>query len=474
MVGVCGVKAQHPVALDLFSGAGGLAEGFLRAGVHVAAAVELHPQAGLTHAFNHPDTSVFVGDIREIDVTLLEEGVKATTGSREVDVVIGGPPCQGFSSAGRKSESDPRNSLFRQYVRIVDHFRPEIFVLENVPGFKTMYGGAIYREAVSAMRAMGYQTSDMIVHARDHGVPQRRRRFVMVGTLSKKFEWPSPSHISGGGLLRDLDVRAWVSAGEALDDLAYLTPGLESARYEKPADSEYARARRGTNTLLFNHLATKHREKAAGIIRRIPVGGSIRDIPSDERGTKKLTMTKIDPRSISNTVVSMPDDLLHYSQDRILTVREMARLQSFDDDYVFFGKRTSGFTERRHDVPQYTQVGNAVPPVLAAALGGAVATALGAPVVDLRQIERRRLRHSLVVGSSGYSGYELAAEAGDEITLRDTSGSTLPLPFGDGVRVQDANARVDWQRAGTRGARWAPGVERKTQPNWWSEPVLSR
>lgn len=469
------MSSQHPVAIDLFSGAGGLAEGFLAAGVHVAAAVELHPQAGLTHAFNHPDTAVYVGDIREIDAAVLENGVFRKTGSRDVDVVIGGPPCQGFSSAGKKSESDPRNSLFRHYVRIVEHFKPTVFVLENVPGFKTMYGGAIYREALDAMHALGYETTDQIVHARDHGVPQRRRRFVMVGWRAGSFNWPAESHQPEVGLLNDLGIRPWVTAGEALEDLAYLSPGLESLRYEREPLSSYADARRRGNGILFNHLATRHREKAASIIRRIPVGGSIREIPAEERGTKKLTMTKLDPQAISNTVVSMPDDLLHYSQERILTVREMARLQSFDDDYVFFGKRTSGFVERRHDVPQYTQVGNAVPPVLAAALGGAVASALGAPTVDLRQVVRRRERQALVVGSSGYSGYELAPDAVGEIELADTVGHALPLPVQqDGVRVLDAAPSADWQRAGTKGSRWAPGVERKTQPNWWSEPVGTR
>ena len=465
------LTSQHPVAVDLFSGAGGLAEGLLSGGVHVAAAVELHPQPALTHAFNHLRTDVLVGDIRELAMQQLEAAVHRQTGSGRVDVVVGGPPCQGFSSAGKKSVSDPRNSLFRQYVRAVEHFRPRIFLLENVPGFKTMYGGAIYREAVEAMQSLGYQTADALLHARHAGVPQRRKRFVMIGWLDRalEFDWTTlrsqadtPLPLFESGVID-------VTAGEALHDLADLEPGFEATRYRRQAQSEYAQARRSGNQLLFNHLATQHRAKAARIIRRIPTGGSIRDIPVAERGTKKLTMSKLDPAAVSNTIVSMPDDLLHYAQERILTVREMARLQSFDDDYVFFGKRTSGFVERRVDVPQYTQVGNAVPPVLGELLAREIARMLDAPSVDLRDTLSRRSRHELVIGSSGYSGYRLSADAEGELSLRFIDGEGIPLPIAQsGKRVSHQRARFRWQEFDDRPERWAPGVEPKDQPSWAS------
>src|SRR4051794_35073822 len=136
-----------PVAVDLFSGAGGLAEGLEAVGIRVAAAVELHPQPALTHAFNHPHTRVLAGDIRDLDLKVLDREVREATGSAIVDVVVGGPPCQGFSTAGKMNADDPRNGLFRSFVKAVEYFQPRMFVLENVPGFKNMHGGAMYDEA---------------------------------------------------------------------------------------------------------------------------------------------------------------------------------------------------------------------------------------------------------------------------------------------------------------------------------------
>ena len=159
-------------------------------------------------------------------------------------------------------------------------------------------------------------------------------------------------------------------------------------------------------------------------------------------------------------MLALPDDMIHYGHHRIPTVREMARLQSFDDDYVFFGKRTSGFVERTVDVPQYTQVGNAVPPLLARALGKAVCAALGAPEGDVRDLEERRRRHAWVMGSSGYSGYSLDESAVGRIRIADVSGSAVGLPISVGdVPVGMSPALVEWKaRPPSRTGQWAPGV----------------
>ena len=463
---------DSPVAIDLFAGAGGLAEGLLAAGVHVAASVELHPQAGLTHAFNHARTNVLVGDIRDLDLARLDAAVRSSSGGDEVDLIAGGPPCQGFSSAGRKSATDPRNTLFRHYVRVIEHARPRMFLMENVPGFKRMYGGRMYDEARQAFHSLGYETCDDIVVAADYGVPQRRKRFVMVGWLAGAvglFDWPERTHASNGnGELFGIERAPHVTAGDALDDLAFLKPGFEATRYDTLGQHAFANSRRSGNTLLFNHLATRHRAKAVATFARIPVGASIRSIPPDQRNTKKLTMTRLDPHRIANTIVSLPDDLLHYAHDRILTVRESARLQTFDDDFVFLGKRTSGFVERRVDVPQYTQVANAVPPSLGYALGKALIRALGATERDLRDIARRRQRHQLVCGSSGYAGYTLGPDARGEVTLRTVRGAALDLPISDDeTPVTDQPPIREWTLApNPRRGQWAPGVQAKTLPSW--------
>lgn len=432
----------------------------LSAGIDVVASVELHPQPALTHAFNHPGTAVFVGDVRAFDAgSLLRHTRLQRLG--DVDIVVGGPPCQGFSSAGKKSINDPRNSLFRAFEDLVATIRPRMFLLENVPGFQTMFGGAVYRQALTAFHELGYETSDSIISASDFGIPQTRRRFVLVGWLPKfvkPFEFPQG----------DAEL---VTSGDALSDIDFLAPGYEATRYKRgrviPA---FGAARRTANGLLFNHLASRHRARAVEIMRGIPVGGTIRSVDPAVRSAKR-TMARLDRGAIANTVLSLPDDMIHYKHDRILTVRENARLQTFDDDFVFFGKRTSGFIERRVDVPQYTQVGNAVPPLLGKALGEALAACFGADVHDLRDKDVRMTRHALVRGSSGYAGYVLGPEAEDEIRLLSVDGAPLPLPVdASEQRVKDAPSLRDWTQAPRpRRSQWAPGVQPKPQPAWVAE-----
>jgi len=175
-----------PTCIDLFAGAGGLAEGLEQSGLKVVLASEVHPQPALTHAINHPDCCVMFGDIRDADMDIFEDRVKRVSGRASVDVVVGGPPCQGFSTAGKKKASDPRNNLFYQFVRVVEHFKPRIFLLENVPGFQKMHSGRAYKAAKESFEGLGYETLDAVLDAAQYGAPQRRTRFIMVG-------WPSVS-----------------------------------------------------------------------------------------------------------------------------------------------------------------------------------------------------------------------------------------------------------------------------------------
>jgi DNA (cytosine-5)-methyltransferase 1 len=194
------------------------------------------------------------------------------------------------------------------------------------------------------------------------------------------------------------------------------------------------------------------------MFRRIPEGKTIASVDPSQR-TAKATMARMDRRRISNAVLALPDDLIHYEHDRIPTVREMARLQSFDDDYVFMGKRTSGFMERRVDVPQYTQVGNAVPPLLAAALGKSLLAMLDRPIGDVRSLAARRERHALVCGSSGLSGYTLGPDAQDQVALLRVDGRRLTLPVGVEKSVGEQESPREWRKCGrSRQQKWVPGV----------------
>ncbi|MDE0605436.1 MAG: DNA cytosine methyltransferase [bacterium] len=460
--------SNAPTVVDLFAGAGGLSEGLLRAGLNVIASVELHPQAALTHAFNHPETKVLVGDVRDLDPTQLRGALHG----HSLDVLVGGPPCQGFSTAGKKAATDPRNGLFRSFLEVIDALRPRICVLENVPGFQTMYGGAMFEEAVTGLGALGYRTTSRIMVAAEYGVPQTRKRFIMVGWDESipGFDWPAPTHRANEQLDLQTQVRCpLVTAGDVLDGLSFLEPGFVATRYRHIESSTAGVLLQNNNDLLFNHLATRHRPKAVQTFKQIPVGGSIRDVPSAKRNTKKVTLSRLSPLQLSNTVVSLPDDQLHYAHDRILSVRECARLQTFDDDFVILGKRTSGFVERRVDVPQYTQVGNAVPPMLGAAIGRALLASLEAGESDRRDLARRRRRHQLVCGSSAYAGYTLSEEAIDEIMLRTVGGDLLNLPIAppEDLPVHSQPEEFDWTKMrNPRRGQWAPGVEAKLEPAW--------
>lgn len=450
---------SSPVCLDVFAGCGGLTEGLLSAGVDVVASVELHPQAALSHAFNHPSTSIFVGDIREWDYSLMDRELRVRERD-QLDIVVGGPPCQGFSSAGKKQQLDPRNSLFRAYADVVERYRPRIFLLENVPGFRSMFGGSTYREALMTFHKLGYETVDDVVRAADYGVPQTRQRFILVGWLpdeAKPFEL-TPT------------VEQAVTAQDALADIDFLEPGFEANRYRRRANiSPFAVDRRANSDFLFNHLATRHRERAVRIMSEIAEGGSIRDVDPLVRSAKR-TMSRLSRRDLAKTVLSLPDDMIHYKHNRVLTVRENARLQTFDDDFVFFGKRTSGFVERRVDVPQYTQVGNAVPPLLGRAFGRALTRSLGYahPLGDLRELTLRREHQALVRGSSGWAGYTLDPRVDRFLRLHTVRGDRIPLPVTDeDAPISAQGALREWVTAhNPRRGQWAPGVVAKDRPAW--------
>jgi DNA (cytosine-5)-methyltransferase 1 len=461
------MKKKHLTALDLFSGAGGFSEGLAQAGIRSLVAQELHPQPALTHVFNHPGTVGVVGDIRSLDPKVIVDLLQKHHGVKTVDLIVGGPPCQGFSTAGKKNKDDPRNTLFDDYCDLVAAIRPKALVLENVPGFKKMYSGQMYEAAKERLSELGYTLSDRILNALDFGVPQRRRRFVMVGVrsdLKLNFDWPQATHENPelpGNDLFSSGLERFVSVEDALSDLAFLEPGMEAHRHLLEATSAYQIERRGSG-MLFNHLASKHRDKAVETFRQIREGSTINSVPEGLKSAK-VTMARLDRKHISNTVLALPDDLIHYQHDRIPTVREMARLQSFDDDYVFIGKRTSGFIDRKHDVPQYTQVGNAVPPYLARAIGRSLARMFGVSPVDIRDPVVRRDRLNWIHGTSGYSGYSLSELAEGEINLYDIHGSPLTLPINESPTAVKSRPHLeDWKATNSKGVKgqWAPGVPR--------------
>jgi len=322
-----------PTALGMFVGGGGLDLGFKQAGFKLLAASDNEPAAGRTHARNWPDAPFVLADIRSLTLDAIAE---ATKGKRP-DVVIGGPPCQGFSTLGDRLSADPRNALVDAFVRVIDGLRPQAVVIENVRAIATEYQGRYKEHVLSALASIGYKAHFAILNAADFGVPQHRRRAIFVAFADPRVEYRFPSPTHGPGLL------PYATVGEAIADLA----GREG---EVP-----------------NHDPLRHSEKVEARYRLVPEGGMLpppEELPPEiRRNNFGSTYKRLDRNAPSLTIVPGNNALpIHPWLDRSLTAREAARIQTFPDDYVFEGDR------RR----QCIQVGNAVPPRMAMALAHSV------------------------------------------------------------------------------------------------------
>lgn len=337
--------------IDLFSGCGGLSKGFMDAGYDVLLGVDIDQAALNTFEKNHPGAIGLKGSLAE---ALTLKKMKEIIGGRTVDLIIGGPPCQGFSLTGPRNFDDERNRLYLSYIKTVQLFRPKGFVIENVPGMATLYQGAVKDEILRRFKRMGYSINCQVLCAADYGVPQIRRRLVFIGIL-KEFgdvSFPTPT----------LSPTQYITSREAIDDLPSLvnTHGEEVSSYEQAARTPYQKLMRGKCKVLTNHTATAHKDFVVDVISQVPEGGNYKDLPKGVGEHRKFHMawTRCDGHKPSRTIDTGHRNYFHYEYNRIPTVRESARLQSFPDDFVFTGTRTE----------QYRQVGNAVPPILGKAL----------------------------------------------------------------------------------------------------------
>jgi DNA (cytosine-5)-methyltransferase 1 len=364
------VSTKKPTVIDLFAGAGGMTEGLRKAGFKSVLANEYDEMAAKTFQFNHSNVPMIVRDIKELTIEEILDITKLKVG--ELSLVAGGPPCQGFSLAGPRLDGDPRNQMFKEFVRVVDGLKPEAFLFENVSGIVSMSKGSALQAVLAEFSRIGYKCVYRIVSAADYGVPQARPRFILFGTRDgQDIGFPDPSH---GAISNERDffeptVLPYVTVWDALSDLPVIRQGegdevlSHSGNYLNP----YQESRRGERNpgFIFNHRATKHSDEIVKRYAAIPEGGDNSQVPEELR-TKKVNVFKLDSSKPSRTVTcNHRTDLLHPKVPRGTTVREAARLQSFDDDYQFFGN----LTRKAKFVTQDDQVGNAVPPLLAKALG---------------------------------------------------------------------------------------------------------
>lgn len=346
---------MKPKVIDLFAGVGGLSLGFENCGFDVILANEYDPAIATAYKINHKETRMIVGDITTLD---LETTFSSYEG--KVDVIIGGPPCQGFSQKGqRKTIHDERNFLFKYYVKVVDLVKPHYFLMENVPNLLTAEGGYFRKEIEDLFNSMGYQLNMGVLNASDYGVPQNRRRAVIIGKRGGSAPaLPEPKNVL---------VTIW----DAISDLAYLSSGegSEEQEYRFEPQSEYQKNLRNGCCVLYNHIATKHSELALKRLAMIPPNAGKEVLP-EEHLTKSIysgTWTRMRKDEISVTITTRFDTpssgkFTHPFLNRAITVREAARIQSFPDSFIFVGNKGS----------QMKQVGNAVPPLLAEAIAGAI------------------------------------------------------------------------------------------------------
>ena len=337
-------------AIDLFCGAGGLSYGFEKAGVNILLGIDNDAMALKVFEKNHKNAKSICGDITQLHYNDIKELIGDTT----IDLIIGGPPCQGMSLSGPRKFDDPRNKLYLSYIRFVQEIKPKAFVIENVPGLVSLFKGQIKNSIIERLTNLGYKVGYRILCAADYGVPQSRKRVVFVGLKKEFFDFDR---------IKEEDM---VTCEMALSDLPPLIDSLgeDPAEYETLPQNEYQKLMRKNSVQVHNHIAAAHSEKVRNIIALVPDGGNYKDLPDEYRNTRNfhVAWTRFRSDKPAPTIDTGHRHHFHYKYNRVPTVRECARLQSFPDDFIFEGNKTQ----------QFRQVGNAVPPIMAKAIAEAL------------------------------------------------------------------------------------------------------
>lgn len=375
--------------IDLFAGAGGLSCGLQQAGITPILANEWIPQYAKTYQINHPNTAVVVGDVREVSETNLKQKLGVSDG--EVDLVAGGPPCQGFSiNAPIRTLDDERNHLFKDFLRVVSSIKPKAVLIENVPGIISLGRGTVVEQIYKELQAMGYTVKHRILFAGHYGAPQMRFRTVFIGMRNfiGEITFPHPEYnanaVANFTGARDLclpvlplfedKLKPHTTVWDAMSDLPEIKNGetISPKGYASLPLNPYQEYLRHNNIELSSHFSAKMTQINLDRLKHIPQGGSWRDIPFEllPDGLKRARRSdhtkrygRLHPDALCSTVMTKCDphwgSFFHPTQDRIISVREAARIQSFPDSYQFSGSITQ----------QYEQVGNAVPPLMGKAIG---------------------------------------------------------------------------------------------------------
>lgn len=346
--------------LDLFCGAGGLSLGFEKAGFNIVGGVEFDPEIIKTHEKNFPNAINICDDIRKIDDITVLKNFK-----NKVDGIIGGPPCQGFSAANMwqsEEEKIEKNRLFFEYIRFIKLLKPKFFVIENVKQILTKEDGFAKNQIYEITTKLGYKVNSKVLTASDYGVPQKRQRAIFVG-IRNDFDFEFN--------FDDIKKEDKVNVYDAISDLYSIDKLVDYNSADKIIDkpkSQYQKLmRKNSKDKLFNHDIKYPIEKVQKRMSYVPQGGNWQDVPEELWDTKRSNRHSSAYRRLSEKDLSITIDTGHMNYfhpiyNRIPSVRESARIQSFPDDFIFVGSKTC----------QFTQVGNAVPPLMAEALAKAI------------------------------------------------------------------------------------------------------
>ena len=337
-------KKKNLNVVDLFSGCGGLSLGFQMAGYNIKGMIDFDEDSLETAELNNLAEYYLILDL--FKEGWLKEFSKKINFS-EIDIIVAGPPCQGFSVTGPRKLDDKRNQLYKAVYDLVAKAKPKAFLIENVKGMATLYKGKVKEDIVEQFSKLGYGVSTKILNSKYFGVPQSRERLFYIGLKDKQFDFPSPLFKEG----------EYVTCREALDDLPSLENLEEVSTYISNESSDYQKLIKNGSKELKNHQPTRHTPEVISVIKQVPEGGNHKDLPRGVGESRKFNeaWTRYDGNKPSRTIDTGHRNHFHYAYHRVPSVRENCRLQSFPDTFEVCGSKTS----------QNKQIGNAVPVLLA-------------------------------------------------------------------------------------------------------------
>ncbi len=367
--------------IDLFSGVGGLSYGFAHDDdFQILAANEILEPMAKAYSLNHPSVRVYNKDIKDFTLDDLTSDLGVKEG--DIDIIVGGPPCQAYSTVGKRLIDDPRGKLFQEYYRILKEIKPRIFVFENVKGLLSMQGGELIKNIISLFESIGYHMQMRLLNAADYGAPQIRERVILVGTLDERpFIYPKPTHYNPEeGIPSDTTLKPYVTLGEALGDLPSIKTGQNATIYASAPQNEYqAKMRENAPLEIQEHEVPKNNERLVALMEALPDGGSPKDISEELRPKSgfancycRLWWDRPSTTITRNLGCPSSSRCIHPKDPRPLSTREGARLQGFPDSYIFYGKRGD----------KHLQIGNAVPTFLSRALKDAIKSYLDGERID--------------------------------------------------------------------------------------------